>query len=312
MAAVTALLPRPLQSVKGPLVPDLAPRVVAGLGPRAGPSARLVARGIAPPAALTAMTLHLLSEQPRRPAEDGGERPPSVSGGVWVREQLTCHRPARIGELVEIPGELARRFTKKGRRFNVSTSRTLRADGTLLVSNATTGLERYRPDPDLGDGEEGRPDAEVAVPSPDPTSAAENPCLNALRALRTGETIEDPALPVPLELMLAWEGERSRNPIHSDPEAARRAGLDRPIAAGSQVLAFVQEPLMRELGDEALLYGAHFDARWVAPVRAGSTVTPRARVAAVSERELRFALEVACDGAVALVGRAVVPLPRAR
>ena len=41
-----------------------------------------------------------LSGQPRQPRADGAKPKGAVSGGVWVREQVTVHRPVRIGDLL--------------------------------------------------------------------------------------------------------------------------------------------------------------------------------------------------------------------
>ncbi|MFP6621992.1 MAG: MaoC family dehydratase, partial [Myxococcota bacterium] len=99
------------------------------------------------------------------------------------------------------------------------------------------------------------------------------------------------------------------NPIHTDPEAARQAGLVLPIVGGSHVFAYLQEALMRALGKEALLHGACFDLRWVAQVRAGTCVEPRATVSGASDDRVELDLEVGCEGRVAMTGSLAIPLP---
>jgi acyl dehydratase len=310
-------LPRALAPVRGPLPEGLPERAVRSLGPEGKACGGLLASGIVPPNALTGMTLALIAGQPRReqPAGSGGStgstRPGPIAGGVWVREQITYHRPVRLGEELEIQGEMARRFTRNGRRYSTTTSETRRADGKLVVSSCTTGLVRYRRDPDLPDAEEGRAEADLRVPGPDPARALANPSRDVLLGLRAGARLAGPRTLVSLERMRALHGERPNNPIHTDPEAARAAGLDAPIAAGAQVLAFCQELLMQAWGAESLLHGAHFDVRWVSPVRAGTHVEPHASVRHADATRVLLDLEVACEGQSAMLGTLELPLSAA-
>jgi hypothetical protein len=269
----------------------------------------LVERGLAPPELLTGLTLALIHEQPRRAAADGARRPSAVAGGVWVREELTVHAPPPLDEPLVISGAALRRFARGGRIYAVSASQTRDARGRLLASNCTTGLERYRRDPGLADFAEGVPEAEVPVAGPDRAAAAANPCLDALRALQAGDVLAGAPVEITLERLRDRDGPTPENPIHSDAAAARAAGLDVPIAGGAHVLAFLQEVLLQAWGDEALYHGAELDVRWVAPVRAGTKILPRAEVTRASPEGVELALEVRCDGARALEGRARVPLP---
>ncbi len=278
------------------------------LGSAAKASRELLARGIVTPSVLAGMGLFLLAGQPRVPRPDGSRKSAPVAGGVWVREQFTLHRPLRLGQEVVVTGVVERRYARKGRVYSTTRAETRDPDGRLLVSNCTTGLVRYRRDPDLADYEEGRAEAEVPRPRPDLDVAGENPALATLRGLAVGETLVGPTTLVSLELMRTRDGARSRNPIHTDPEAARRAGLEAPIAGGSHVLSFVEEVLMDAWGPEALLHGACRDVRFVGQVRAGSRLTPRARVEAVTRERVDVALEVECEGRTAVTGTLLIPL----
>jgi acyl dehydratase len=225
-----------------------------------------------------------------------------------VREQFTVHRPVFLDQEVVVTGAVERRYARKGRLYSTTRAETRDTRGRLLVSNCTTGLVRYRRDPDLADYEEGRAEADVPQPRPDADVAGENPALATLRGLAAGATLTGPTTLVPLELMRTRDGERSRNPIHTDPEAARRAGLEAPIAGGSHVLSFVEEVLMDAWGPEALLHGACNDVRFVGQVRAGSQVTPRARIEVVTRERVEVALEVECEGRTAVTGTLLIPL----
>jgi len=303
--------PRTLSPVEGPAPRDRVERMLSGMGKEGAAARALVERGLAPPELPTGLTLALLQGQPRRAAADGAPRPSAVAGGVWVREQLTVHAPVPLDETLVTSGAALRRFARGGRVYAVSASQTRDARGRLLASNCTTGLERYRRDPGLADFVEGAPESEVPVAGPDRAAAAESPCLDVIRALRTGDVLVGAPIEITLERLRDRDGPEPANPIHSDPAAARAAGLDVPIAGGAHVLAFLQEVLLQEWGDEALYHGAQLDVRWVAPVRAGARIMPRAQVTRTSAKEVELALEVLCEGTAALVGRARLPLPGA-
>jgi hypothetical protein len=300
--------PQPLVDLEGPLPRDRVERVLCGMGPQGVASRALVEGGLAPPEVLTGLTLALLAGQPRRGERGGAARPSGVAGGVWVREQLTVHAPVPLDTPLVISGALLRRFVRKGRHYAVSASRTHDASGRLLASNLTTGLERYRPDPGEPDVEEGVPETALPVPRPDASAAAANPCVETLRSLRAGDRLQGDPVEISLERLRDRDGPVPLNPIHSDPEAARRAGLDVPIAGGAHVLAFLEEVLLQAWGERALYHGAHVDVRWTAPVRAGTWIVPRAEVTFADPRRVELALEVRCDDARAMAGHAIVPL----
>ena len=305
-----------LERASLPALEEHVRNAVAGLAERGRAAGALVDRGWVPADVLFAQTLALLdgqrSAQPSQsaPARESASEKSSdsaVAGGVWVREQLTIHQPIRIGATFSVEGEIARSYAKRGRLYTVSTSRSHDADGALLVSSCTTGLVQYRADPDLADGEQGTA-AQLARPGPDPTHAYRNPALGALRAARTGDRLDGPKTEVTLEMMRARDGGRSRNPIHTEPEEARRAGLSAPIAGGPQVFAFAQELLLEAWGPEALIWGAHIDVRWRAPVHAGESVLPHAVVERADATGVEVELAVERGDVAAMVGRVTLPV----
>lgn len=304
----THTYPRELEPVRGPVPADRVERVIAGMGKEGRASRSLVERGLAPPEVLTGLTLALLSGQPRPAARQASGGPSAVAGGVWVRERFVVHAPLRLSEPISISGASLRRFTKRGRQYSVTASQTHAADGRLLVSNLTTGLERYRKDPELSDREEGLAEADLPRREPDLAAASANPSLPAVRALRPGQVFVGDAIDMSLDRLRDRDGPRPANPIHSDPEAARRAGLDVPIAGGAHVLSFLQELLLQAWGSEALYHGALVDSRWIAPVRAGTRIVPRAEVVGRDRDRVALAFEISCDGAMASAGTVVVPL----
>lgn len=316
--------PLSLAPVRALLPAKMAENAVLALGPGATAARGLVDAGLFPPDVLAAMTLFLLAGQPRREPssqpeqreQEGDQKEKKevgegrgVAGSVWVREHFTLHRPVRLGEEVEVTGAIQSAYARRGRRYSVTSSETRDASGVLLVSSCTTGLVRYRRDPGLADSSEGLGEDEIRRPAPDPSAADENPALDVLRGLRSDDDLHGPASLVSLDQMRVRDGGQSRNPIHTDPEAARQAGLAVPIAGGSHVFGYVQEALMQALGTQALLYGACFDLRWLSQVRAGSRVEPSARVSSVAGSRVDLDLEVACERRTAMTGSLQVPLP---
>lgn len=295
-----APLPLSLPAVQREMSGELAERAVGGLGDWCQASRQLVREGWMPPQALTGSTIFLAFSHW------------DLAGGIYAREEVTFHRPVRIGELLTVEGRIACSWVRRARRYRLMTSRSLDAAGRIVVSSRSTGLARFRLEASAAEGSHrGLPPAEVPPPQPDHEAGSRNPAAEALDALDLGRRISGPALTVSLEMMQAEAGADSRNPIHTDPEVARREGLERPIAGGPHVLAFVQEALMRELGPGSLSWGSHFDVRWVRPVESGALVLPLATVAEVGEERIVLDVSVRLeDEEPAMVGRAV--LPRAR
>jgi 3-hydroxybutyryl-CoA dehydratase len=82
------------------------------------------------------------------------------------------------------------------------------------------------------------------------------------------------------------------NPIHIDPEFAKRAGLEGTIAHGMLILAYISEFMTRSFGQDWLT-GGRLSARFKAPARPGDTITVSGKVTAAREEER--AIAVNCD-----------------
>ena len=284
--------PHELEPVRGPMKPEDVNGWVESLGVSAVAGRRLAAAGLLTPDVLCGQSVHLQAHQPRSIADVTAGKVTPITGSVWVREQATIHRPMRTDEAFVITGRSAQRFVRKGRRYGVTPSRSNAADGTPLVSNCTTGLLGYTADPALADRHDGVDAAERIHPLVDPSRAFANPSLPLLRALKAGAVFEADPVELSIALMLLRDGPTPTNPIHSDPEQARRAGLAAPIAGGSHVAAFVFEVLMASLGDEVLMHGAHIDLRWLLPTFAADVLRPRATVLDVRDGLVQFDLAV--------------------
>ncbi len=308
---MTGSWPRLLEDVRGPLPAAKLDGAAAGMGDWGPESRALAAEGLVPPDMLTGMTLFLLARQPRDrtrkqdiPGGSGG-----VAGGVWVRERYTIHRPLARDDAFTVRGASEGRHVHKARRYGTTTSETWNAAGERVATNLTTGLLAYKVQEGLADGVEGRAPDDITAPAPDWTAARDNPCRAQLASLEAGETLGGDAVTVSLALMAARDTKNPDNPIHSDPELARRAGLSRPIAGGSHVLAFTLEPILGRAGREALFYGACFDTRWKAPVYADRVIRPHAQVVeALADRVVFEVTATLEDGTTAMTGRIVVPM----
>ena len=286
-------LPLLLPEVPFPADRKLVDCWLGALGTAASASVRLAKRGTVPPLAVTGNTIFL------------AYRHYDLTGGIYAREQDTYYRPIRIGEALRVAGSIVTSYLKRGRQYRIMTSRTVDETDQTVVESTSTSVEQF-----LRQGADEQ-SSEVIPSIAAPTAvldAGPSPCRDRLSCLVPGKVITGPETVVTLEMMQAQAGGDSRNPIHTDPEVARRAGLERPIAGGPHVLAYLQEAMMDQLGDEVLCHGAHFDVRWISPVATDTTVSPRATVEEVDARRVLFRLELDCDGALAMIGKAVVPI----
>ncbi len=135
-------------------------------------------------------------------------------------------------------------------------------------------------------------------------SAATNPgremvsapyLLDADAAEAYGEGIESPPRRAP------------RVNIHTDDEAARKAGFPAPIAGGEQTYAVMANFILDSFGI-GFLRGGRLEAALVKPIFYGDTLTMHARIADASSTPLQ--LEVWTEnqrGERVLIGAARVP-----
>jgi acyl dehydratase len=99
---------------------------------------------------------------------------------------------------------------------------------------------------------------------------------------------------------------RGRKNIHSDPDAAAKAGFTAPIAAGEHTIAVAMQLMVDRFG-ERFLRGGGFDVALIKPVFFGDRILPHARLTQV--RDGRIELEIWVDnqdGARVLTGKASV------
>jgi acyl dehydratase len=84
--------------------------------------------------------------------------------------------------------------------------------------------------------------------------------------------------------------------VHSDPEVAKKVGMERPIASGQNQLAFLHEMLQSRFGD-GWVRGGRISVRWLKPLYLGDVVTPMGSVSTVEVQgsRTRVAMEVWCE-----------------
>jgi acyl dehydratase len=304
--------PKPLHSVRGPFDTAKIDGALDGMGNYGDATWELGRKHLLQPDLITGMTLLLLARQPRRPRGENADHDSGitngVSGKVWAREQFTIHRPVDRNDAFTVEGMSTGTHVRKGRRYSTTASTSRTSTGEVFATNLTTGLLSYRSEPDLADSVHGLGPEDT--PEPDWDAARSNPHINKIRGHLQGASFGGERVLMSLEMMKARDTDTPDNPIHSDPEAARQAGLARPIAGGSHVLSMALETVMRALGPQSLLYGANFDIRWKAPTEDGVHVIPRAVL--VEAGDDRVVLEVhvdIVDGPTAMVGTIVIPLP---
>lgn len=208
-----------------------------------------------------------------------------ISQSVHAGQKLEVLALPRVGDVLTVTGEARDKFTKRGRRYIVSETRTTNARGEEIARGETTGVLVY------AEGETSGAGAGRRGPPP-----PEAPALASLGPLARSMTREAMTLYEP-------PGELS---IHTSDEIARAAGLPAPIATGTLFLAYLFDLLYREYGAGALV-GSELDVRIRLPVFAGDRVEALAEL--VSRDAGRLHHRVRCRGprGDVIVGTASVP-----
>ena len=105
---------------------------------------------------------------------------------------------------------------------------------------------------------------------------------------------------------------RHVNPIHSDPEYARRRGFQDTLAPGVMAVGYLNELLAKAVGP-AFLQGGTLSVSFIGPMYPGNRIFARGvvREKAVEAGQTRAVLDVWCeteDGRKVVAGTATVPL----
>lgn len=82
-------------------------------------------------------------------------------------------------------------------------------------------------------------------------------------------------MPTSVDQAYTYRLSGDRNPLHSDPTFAARAGFDRPILHGLCTYGFTGRALLRSLCDDDVTQFGHIEGRFSAPVIPGEALTVR-------------------------------------
>ena len=165
---------------------------------------------------------------------------------VHAEQALTVHRPLRVGEPLVARNTVASLVDKgEGRGALLSVERTIASE---VAEPVATILSTYFL---RGDGGFGGDPGSAARPAPMPVTPPDR-------------QVDIPTLP---QAALIYRLSGDRNPLHADPEFARRAGLDRPILHGLCTFALAARALLQAGGTLGSLR-----ARMSAPVIPGETI----------------------------------------
>ena len=188
----------------------------------------------------------------------------AVHAGLHVSHEIAWHRPIRPGDTLRTTGRIETLEGRSAGLLAVFALLTTGLDGEPVVESRQGILYRGSTLDDVGHGST----ADATPRPPDPAAAAEP--TDDVGAFR----VEEADAVVYSECSGIW------NPIHTDPRAARLAGLPRPVLHGTATLARVVSALV-----EARLEGDptrvdRLGCRFTAPIYPGD----RATVAATDPR----------------------------
>jgi acyl dehydratase len=157
-----------------------------------------------------------------------------ANGTVNMMNTLIQHRPMRLGEPLTVTGEILDVEEVPRGRVATSEARYTKANGELA---ATSRRRSLRPDPAKA-GTRGAGEKPVTVIDD----------VARLTALRTFTLNPDD--------VKAYGG--PHNPIHFDPEAARRGGFRAPIIGGGQGVRFLTAEIWRRFTPQSIDLDLYF------------------------------------------------------
>jgi acyl dehydratase len=205
----------------------------------------------------------------------------AVHAGLHVSHEIAWHRPIRPGDSLRTTGRLETLEQRSAGLLAVFALLTAGLDGEPVVESHQGILYRGSTLDDAACGSSQppaaaagpaaeRPGADVRrSPDPEAQSAAAEP-TDDVGAFR----VEEADAVVYSECSGIW------NPIHTDPRAARLAGLPRPVLHGTATLARVVSALVEAHLEGDPTRAARLGCRFTAPIYPGD----RATVAATDPR----------------------------
>ncbi|MBX3642144.1 MAG: MaoC family dehydratase N-terminal domain-containing protein [Rubrivivax sp.] len=108
-----------------------------------------------------------------------------------------------------------------------------------------------------------------------------------------------PVTPLQLALFAAASGDH--NPLHLDPDVARRAGFDKPVVHGMLSMALAAKLFTREFGPQALM---RLHTRFVGVALVGEALELVATLREANEQAAHYLLRASTERAEVLSGEA--------
>ena len=171
---------------------------------------------------------------------------------VYAEQALTMHRPLAPAATVRARERVVAVSDKGADKGSlIVTERRLvdAADGAPLATLQATLMCR-------GDGGHGRQHGEITPAEPLPTREPDS-------------VLHLATLP---QQALLYRLNGDMNPLHADPQAARRVGFERPILHGLATFAFAVRAVLQTFADSDGARLAAFRARFSSPVYPGETL----------------------------------------
>jgi acyl dehydratase len=216
---------------------------------------------------------------------------PNTEVGLHQREEVWIHSLPKVGERVTLVGEFVDKFVKREKGYIVTDAAAHSAeDGRLLVRHLSTEVARVDEDVEMAAGSAAKPRRAAKGEFPDDVEPAQafrpglpagTPFVGPMKAIHQDQ------ISVFSNVGYFWRT------IHTDPDAAAKAGSDRTIAQGLMEAMYVSELGARVFGDDWSVSG-WMSLVFLAPVFAGDRLITKAVLLAEREREdpARTELEV--------------------
>ncbi len=237
---------------------------------------------------------------------------PNSEAGLHQREEIFIASPARVGEAVTLRGEFVDKYVKRGKGYVVTDATAVSdEDGRLLVRHRATEVARVDDSVEMG-RRTGAPPRR-AVKAEWRTDL--KPASAARLDLPPGTPVQGPVKELHQDQISVFSNVGAFwRTIHTDPDAALRAGSDRTIAQGLMEAMYLSE-LAADFYGAAWSRSGWMSVVFLAPVFAGDTLTCRGAVTDPETREdpSRLELEVWVenqDGVNAAMGWVGADSPR--
>ena len=208
-----------------------------------------------------------------------------ISSSVHAGQSVEILALPRMGDTLTVSGTVARKYTRKGRRYVVSRTETVDAADRVVAVGETTGVIVY----DEAEGDAGT--RTEAVTSPAPSLATLGPLVREMT----------------FEKMVLYEPPDEQS-MHTSDAIAREVGLPSAIATGTQFMAYIFDLLHEAYGFEGIV-GTRVEAKIRLPVFAGDRIEAVADLIAETDGMREHRVHCTSPNGDVIRGAAWVPIP---